>query len=131
MRRTLSLMGAVALSGMIAGCDEVPPEPTLTYLQAEVFTPTCAFSSCHGAVTPQKGMSLAAGRTYASVVGQDSTTNPGIKRVAPGDPDGSLLLQAVLGTAPGVRPMPLRAPQLDETRIRMLREWIASGAPDN
>jgi hypothetical protein len=131
MRRGLLLICAVAASALLAGCQEVPPEPTLTYLQPEVFTPTCAFSSCHGAVAPQKAMSLAAGRTYASVVDQESTTNPGVKRVAPGDPDGSLLLQAVLGIAPDVRPMPLNSPQLDATRLRMLREWIASGAPDN
>jgi hypothetical protein len=132
MLRPFPSLCLLGLLGMASGCNERPPEPTLSYLQDEVFSATCAFSSCHGAVAPQKGLSLMPGRTYAAVVNQDSTTSPGIKRVAPGDPDGSLLLQAVLGIAPNnVRRMPLNAPALDATRIQMLREWIAAGAPDN
>jgi hypothetical protein len=49
--------------------------------------------------------------------------------VQPGNPDDSLLIQAVLGTAHELRQMPLRNPPLTGEQVGILREWIIAGTP--
>lgn len=49
--------------------------------------------------------------------------------IQPGNPDDSLLVQAVLGTAHDLRQMPLRDPALAPDQIETIRRWIAEGAP--
>jgi hypothetical protein len=49
--------------------------------------------------------------------------------VQPGNPDDSLLIQAVLGTAHELRQMPLRNPPLTGEQVGILREWITAGTP--
>jgi len=56
---------------------------------------------------------------------------PTMMRVAPGDPDGSYLLQKIASTPPqdGVR-MPPDQP-LPPHKIEAIRLWIAAGAQDD
>ena len=52
--------------------------------------------------------------------------------VTPGDPDGSLLIQKLLGTheeGDVMPPPPLRP--LNEDLIQLFIDWIAAGAPEN
>jgi hypothetical protein len=69
--------------------------------------------------------------THAALSGVASTEVPTLMRVAPGDPNGSYLLQKIASTTPqdGVR-MPPDQP-LPPHKIEAIRLWIASGAQDD
>ena len=56
----------------------------------------------------------------------------GLMRVAPKDPDKSLLLDKIVHAEPrcGCR-MPTSPPGLDEAAIEQVREWIMLGAPND
>jgi hypothetical protein len=91
-------------------------------------------ASCH--LTGQEGGALALhpGAAYASLVNVKSS-EAGLLRVKPGAPDQSYLLMKLLGThldhgGQGAR-MPFGSPPLDAETIAKVRQWIASGAPDN
>ena len=75
---------------------------------------------------------LTAGNTFASIVGVASIEQPALKRVAPGDPDHSYLVQKLEGAAgiSGQR-MPLGGPFLTQSEIDQVRAWIAQGALNN
>jgi len=108
-----------------------PPAPTLTQLQADIFTPIC--SGCHtgvGATLPGV-QNLTAGHTYASIVDVASIES-GLKRVNPSDPDNSYLVQKIEGAAgiAGVR-MPAGGSPLTQAQIDEVRAWIAAGALNN
>ncbi len=71
--------------------------PTLTQLQADIFTPIC--SGCHngtGASLPGI-QNLTAGHTFASLVNVASIEAPSLKRILPGDPDNSYLVLKIRG----------------------------------
>jgi hypothetical protein len=133
----LGLVALLAGAGLVfvAGCGDgessEPIAPTLSAIQAKIFTPNCAsFSSCHGGGSPQEGMSLVA-PAAGSVIGVASSEVPALMRVAPGDPDASYLLQKLESGTPavGVR-MPPDQP-LTPNKIEAIRLWIAAGAQDN
>lgn len=112
--------------------------PTLVNVQAEVFTPSCAFSTCHGDGGGSAGLSLLDGVSYSELVGipaegdaQTGTPPEGTTRVVPGSPDASYLVQKLQGSDGIVGdPMPSSA-GLDAERLALVREWIATGAEDN
>ena len=110
-----------------------PVDPTATFsrVQAEIFTSSCALSGCHAGPTPQQGMDLSAGRSYASIVGVTATESTRF-RIAPGDPTGSYLVSKTAGdaTIAGSR-MPLGGPYLDATTQKLLVDWVRRGAPND
>jgi len=61
-----------------------------------------------------------------------SIEQPSLKRVAPGDPDHSYLVQKIEGAAgiSGAR-MPFGGPFLAQSDIDLVRTWIAQGALNN
>ncbi|MFN7142154.1 MAG: hypothetical protein ACK4YP_00135, partial [Myxococcota bacterium] len=70
------------------------PAPTLTQVQAEILTPSCAFSTCHGGGGGGAAdLDLSDGRSHAELVGVESTDAPGEILVVPGDPDASYLVK--------------------------------------
>ena len=77
-------------------------------------------------------MNLTPGHIYASLVNLTSVEQPSLKRVAPGDPDHSYVVQKLEGT-PTISgaPTPFGGPYLDQSLIDQLRAWIAAGAPNN
>ena len=83
---------------VVAGCgggDADPPIPSrLAAIEAEIFTPSCTFSSCHGATSPEQDISLAS-PAWGAIVGVRSTEVSDLLRVAPGDPEGSYLWQKI------------------------------------
>jgi hypothetical protein len=130
---TLLLAGAVLALATGCGDEEsgAPIPPTLSAIQAQIFTPNCAsFSSCHGGASPQEGMSLVAPAAGA-LIGVASSEVPTLMRVAAGDPDASYLLQKLERAMPavGVR-MPPDQP-LGSNKLAAIRQWIAAGAQDN
>ena len=77
-----------------------PLTATFSSIQSQVFTPNCAISGCHAGATAPHGLRLDAGSSYALLVGVPSDEVPGVMRVAPGDPDGSYVVQKLEGRPP-------------------------------
>ncbi len=106
--------------------------PTLTQLQADIFTPIC--STCHtgtGASLPGS-QNLTAGHSYASLVNVTSLEVPSMKRIVPGDPDNSYLVLKIQGS-PGIVgvQMPASGGPLTQAQIDEVRAWVAAGALNN
>lgn len=139
-RFQLALVALLGLGAVLAACGtrKSPteasdvPDPTATFsrVQAEVFTPSCALSGCHSGASPQQGMDLSAGRSYASIVNVRAVESTRL-RVAPGDPDASYLISKVRGdaTIAGSR-MPLGG-ALPPERVNLLVDWVRRGAPND
>lgn len=112
-----------------------PPPPTLgpnfSEIQAAVFTPTCATAGCHSGAGAPQNLRLDAANSYANLVGVDSEEVPALKRVAPGDPDNSYLVQKLEGTAAVGGRMPLGGAPLSNATIMAIRQWISDGAIDD
>lgn len=129
----------LALSLAACGTRKTPTEPvepvnpsaTFSRVQAEIFTPSCALSGCHAGGSPQAGMDLSAGKSYASTVGvrASESTRP---RIAPGDPASSYLISKTAGdaTISGSR-MPLGGPYLPDSAQKLLVDWVQRGAPND
>ena len=107
-------------------------EPTLASIQANVFTPTCAITGCHGGVATQAALHLDPGFSYSNLVGVPSSQDPNLTRVVSGDPNNSLIIQKLEETTPPVgAQMPWGGPYLPQSTIDVIRQWIANGAPDS
>jgi mono/diheme cytochrome c family protein len=109
-----------------------PTAPTLSLIQAQIFDTTCA--TCHTDVgrSPAAGLNLKSGSAFANLVNVASSGLPGAIRVIPGNASGSYLVQKVEG-APGIAGlrMPRNGTPLTDAQIKMIRDWIAAGAPNN
>jgi hypothetical protein len=107
--------------------------PTLTSIQARIFTPHCATAGCHRGSAPPQGLDLETFNSWQNLVNVPSREGDGVLRVNPGDPDRSFLidkLEGVLGPDQGAR-MPFDRSPLPQSEIDVVRDWIASGAPNN
>jgi hypothetical protein len=113
-------------------------EPTFASIQNDIFQTTDSSGrtrclNCHTDTgrTPSGGMNLNPNGAYEQLVNAPSGRKPGAVRVIPGDPDNSYLVQKLEG-APGIvgSRMPLNSPSfLTEGQIKIIRRWIAIGAP--
>lgn len=128
-----------ALAGALRGqlsLDRSAPAataPTLTQLQATIFTPICSVCHTGGGSSLPSSMNLSnAVATFAAIVGVASTEQPALMRVAAGNPDMSYLVHKVEGAAgiTGAR-MPLGGAPLDPALIANVRAWITAGAQNN
>lgn len=113
------------------GGDPIDTTATFTRVQSEVFTPTCALAGCHDVIGQQSQLVLSAGRAYADTVGVASVEMPQLRRVAPGDPTNSYLYRKITGAGITGERMPLNLPPLDDARIKLVRDWIRRGAPND
>lgn len=110
-------------------CLEAQGHSDLDWLQANVFTPSCAaFSACHqGAANAANGLNLEAGNTETNLVGMPSVGFPGETLVIPGDPQNSYLM-VVLGSYPGelsaFGTMPPNNPLLCIQKREAIERWI-------
>ncbi len=115
-----SLYGVVSLSS-----DLVPLFADLTY--------GCY---CHlNKAGPVPGLMLTADQAWLSLVGVESTLEPGRIRVIPGDPEASLTF-AKLYQEPSLYPyegsfMPPAAARLSDEQLNLVYNWILQGANDN
>jgi uncharacterized protein (TIGR03118 family) len=106
-----------------------PAPTTLAQLQSSIFTPQC--SSCHdgsGATLPGSMNLSSESSSYAALVNVASTLEPSLKRVQPGDPANSYLVQSLEGTQTVGNRMPDGGPYLDQTTINTVQSWIQAGA---
>ncbi|MEW6268625.1 MAG: hypothetical protein AB1689_04930 [Thermodesulfobacteriota bacterium] len=97
----------------------------------EVFTQSCALSSCHSAVARQGGLVLDhEDVSYTGLVGHPAqhvdAQAQGLVRVVPGDPDASFLIRKLRGLGPGDK-MPVGG-SLPEDTVAMIERWIERGA---
>ena len=141
-RKALLVIG---LSVAAAGCDEklsdvAGPTPNLTpsfaSIQRDIFEaadasgrPAC--SSCHnpnGGAFRAVGLDLSTSGSYDSLVGVRSTQK-GLPRVTPGDPENSYLIHKLEGRTDIIgNRMPTRGPYLSEGQIAIVKRWIQLGA---
>ena len=140
MYRTAS---AIAATLAIAGCagngdglDEngrpvdsgpLPLAPTFASIQQNVFTPIC--TRCHAGAAAPVGLRLDEASSYAMVVNAPSVEVPALRRIQPGDPDSSYLIQKIEGRAASGGRMPLNSPPLPPETIAVIRQWVMEGAP--
>ncbi len=108
-----------------------PFRPRLSAIQANVFTPRCAF--CHENSSSFAGLGLADGDSWGLLVNVPSVEADGLMRVEPGNPDDSFLVIKIEGTDPRMvgSQMPLSSSPLDPEVIAVVREWILRGALDD
>jgi hypothetical protein len=131
----IGLLGVLVACGdrkpLATGPEDPRPDPeaTFTRVQGVVFTPTCAFSGCHGGSAPAAGLDLSVAVAFSNVVGVPSTQRPGMARVTPGDPVRSYLVKKMRGDPDisGGR-MPLGGPFV-EAHVRLVSDWVRRGAP--
>jgi hypothetical protein len=110
-----------------------PPDPTATFtrVQAEIFTPTCAALGCHDPLGRQQQLILKAGQAYTMIAGVPSTETPGLLRVSPNDPANSYLYRKITGAGITGDRMPQGSSPLTDAQIKLVRDWIRRGAPND
>jgi hypothetical protein len=130
---TLSLLAGCAGSGEGLDANGQPvtggPQPLLPELQSiqsQVFTPIC--TACHAGAAAPLGFRLDAASSFAMLVNTPSVEVPALKRVSPGHPDDSYLIQKLEGHAAVGGQMPLGGPYLTQAKIDVIRQWITNGA---
>ncbi len=101
------------------------PQPTLTYLQKNVFDVNCAVSGCHDSASAAQGLNLSSGHSLVSLFGVPSFQMPEMDLIEPGDPANSYLMHKLQGTGNG-SPMPSGQPQLSQENIDAVSAWITS-----
>ena len=100
--------------------------PDLQSIQDHVFTPIC--TTCHAGAAAPLGFRLDEASAFAMLVNTPSVEVPSLKRVAPGQPDTSYLIQKLEGHAAVGGQMPLGQNPLPQATIDVIRQWIANGA---
>ncbi|MDX1455427.1 MAG: hypothetical protein R3217_08240 [Gammaproteobacteria bacterium] len=105
------------------------PDPTLTSIQENVFTPIC--TQCHVGASAPEGLRLEDGMTYGMTVNVASSQVPSLDRIEPGDPDNSYLIQKIEGTAASGERMPRGGPFLSDDVVNAMRQWVTDGAQNN
>jgi hypothetical protein len=123
------LIAGVCLLFAACGPDEPETPPTFTNVQSQVFSVSCVFSACHKGAAPAAEMGLE-GDAYAQIVDVPSMQVPAKVRVKPGDPDGSYLMDKLLGKQTVGLQMPQGA-MLEAERLDLIRRWILAGAPND
>lgn len=129
------------------------PSPTtardwLAEINATIFVPSCANAICHSgaAATFSGNLDLTPARSWAQTVGvtpeNEAAAGAGLLRIAPGEPERSLLYIKVCRTQFGSElcpvpldpnwgsPMPSLGPILTADQVELLQAWILAGAPD-
>lgn len=111
--------------------EPIDPTATFTRVQNEIFTPTCAQLGCHDRLGQQESLILTAGGAYAQIVNHASVENPSLSRVAPADPSNSYLYRKITGAGITGDRMPQGGPFLSDAQIKLIRDWIRRGAPND
>ncbi len=108
----------------------LPFDPSLAEIQANIFTPSCALSFCHGAAL-SGNLDLRDGAAYSNIVGVPSAELPVWNRITPFNPDESFLI-CKLEACPSLvgQQMPLIGGPLPQEVIDVIRAWVNRGAPE-
>ena len=139
-------IGALALSIALVGCASSPgetaaPQPGFAKINSEIFEPNCTFACHSGGAFAAGGLDMKADpyRTLVDVrpVASVCKADPMV-RVAPGDPDKSLVYVKVVAKVEG-KPAPcgdgmpagVDRAALTADEVDVIRAWIEDGAPDD
>ena len=68
---------------------------------------------------------------YSQTVGHPSVEMPSLMRVSPGDPANSYLYRKIVGSGITGDRMPQGGPFLADAQIKLIRDWIRRGAPND
>jgi hypothetical protein len=112
------------------GGDPIDPTATFTRVQTEIFSPTCGAIGCHDPLGQQESLVLTTGRGY-QVVNKPSLEMPQLALVAPLDPANSYLYRKIAGSGITGDRMPQGGPFLTDAQIKLIRDWIRRGAPND
>jgi len=115
----------------LGGGEPIDQTATFVRVQNEIFTPTCAVLGCHDPLGQQESMILSPGRAYEQTVNRPSVEMPSLMRIAPGDPANSYLYRKITGAGITGDRMPQGGPYLSDARIKLIRDWIRRGAPND
>lgn len=133
---------------IISGCEKkisTDPlgKPSFDIIQEKILNVSCALSGCHASTADpsfaQHGLVLAAGKSYAGLVGVMSKNAAaaalGIKRVSAKDPNNSFLIHKISceaghhsSTANFGAHMPLGGNYLTQGEVDFITKWVANGA---
>jgi hypothetical protein len=125
------------LAGVLSALQGCPADlpPTFSALQAQIFSPRCAFSGCHSARDRVANLDLESDSAYSSLVHAPpenfAAALRGLVRVRPSSLEQSLLwlkVQPTVSPEYGSR-MPVGGPALTDSERQMLASWILGGAP--
>lgn len=111
--------------------EPIDPTATFTRVKDEIFTPTCAQLGCHDTIGHQENQILTASRAYANTVNVPSVQMPSLVKVAPGNVTGSYLYRKITGSGITGDRMPQGLPPLTDSQIKLIRDWIRRGAPND
>ncbi|MCX4243181.1 hypothetical protein [Paraliomyxa miuraensis] len=105
---------------------------TLASIREHLFEPSCVFSSCHGQ-SRAGSLDLLAVDLHTELIEHAMQREVSRPLVAPGDPEGSYLLEVLSRCEPeGGGPMPANGIALSDAEVvAIVREWIEIGAPEN
>jgi mono/diheme cytochrome c family protein len=114
--------------------EDVNVEPTLASIQKNIFTKSCASSSCHGS-SLQGNLDLRSGAAFKNLVGVEpknaAAKAAGLKRVVAGDTGSSFLIHKITSPGSGEESrMPLGGDALSTAKIKAIRTWIENGAKE-
>jgi hypothetical protein len=113
------------------GGDPIDQSATFTRVQTEILTPTCTNLGCHDPLGQSSSLVLTASVSYSNLVNRPSVEMPQLMRVAPNDPSNSYLYRKITGAGITGDRMPLSKPPLTDAQIKLVRDWIRRGAPND
>jgi hypothetical protein len=134
---SLSIAACTKEKREVVTTNAVAGPATLSSMQSDIFTLSCAVSGCHdNRANPAGSLTLTSIQaTYANIVNRSSTQVPGRKLVVPASPDDSYFLDKLTGTHLAVggtgRQMPQDAAPLSAADIDRVVTWINDGAQLN
>lgn len=130
--------GSAAGAGGAGGAAGSGGAPAATFTEVyAIFTSTCAGATCHIMATRLGDMLSFADKAtaYMSLVGVNSVTCAGEKRVVASDPTKSELVAVLAHTKAGncanTPKMPDNKPMLPPADIDKVRSWVMAGALNN
>jgi hypothetical protein len=101
-----------------------------------ILTTKCTNAACHDGADPAEGMNLTEGSAHQNLVGVTANQCELVdnrERVEPTNPDGSYLIDKILGVdlcGDTVQQMPAGGDPLSEAEVDAFRKWIEQGAGD-
>lgn len=97
-----------------------------------IFTAHCNNAGCHSGPSPASGLSLAAGTSYSKLVNVTATEcMDGRKRVLPGQPSVSYLVDKVMGVDLCFGTAMPKTGMISQAEIQTITNWICAGAQNN
>ncbi|MEW6087716.1 MAG: hypothetical protein AB1498_05375 [bacterium] len=103
-------------------------EPSFSSISRNIFIKKCSLYTCHSSASFEKSgnLDLSDKESYNNLINFPSSSYPEIKRIVPGKPDESLLLQRLEGKV--IIGVPLERNCVTKKEIETIREWIKNGA---